>query len=212
MFEPKHTVTTVVATMFAVVLAMFSLTLPWYEVTEGWVDDGLNVHHNTSRFYLSHYIGDDGMRDYDYDYPEVGGLLSLTSMLILIWALVAIAYVGRLLVRDEGFVRWWEGGFVSGWVLMAVSLMPVLVFALFVAGAYNADRSEYIGPSPVDSFIGYTARDDWGPLSGWLILLVAWLVQVVAILARNLPAILYRLKGPDKLPPEMETRGDLPVR
>lgn len=206
MFKPKHTVATVVLTMFAVFLAELTLMLPWWEVTIGtaqWVDGTPYVTHRTFTYYITW--------DENYNIGEVEGLMRFVAILTGLWALTAIAYVARLLLRDEGFARWYEQGFVAGVIIAAVGLMPILVFALFIGGAYQADLSEYAA-NPVDSFIGSSSYSSWGPASGWILSAVAWFFQLVAVLLQNVPAVRYRLLGPEKLPPELETQGDLPAR
>jgi hypothetical protein len=204
----KHTSVAIVLTIFAVVLAMYSLTMPYYQVTDGYVDLELRVHYNTVEFYPTYYIGDEGTRDYSSYYGEVGGLMGLTMILIWVWALSAMAYVWRVLHVDESEFKWWQGGFVAGWVLLATAVLPALVFALFIDGAYTYD----VELSQVDGFIGSVAHDEWGPMLGWVLLALACLIQSVAVLARNVPSIVRWSKGPDEVPPEMAARGDLPVR
>lgn len=198
----KHTSAAIVLTVFALVLAMSSMTLPYYRVIDGVVDYEGRAHYYTIDFYPTYYDTSRGTGDYSsFQYEDVGSLFNMLYVLIWVWAFAAMFYILRILHVDESEFRWWQGGFIAGWVLVAVAVMPALVFALFIDSSI-----------PVSGFIGSTTYDSWGPMSGWTLLVLACLIQVVAVLARNVPAIVRWWKGTDEVPPELAARGDLPLR
>lgn len=201
MDRPKHTGAVIVMTVFAIALAMSSFTMPFYEVTDGRTTDSGGVHYDSIEFY-STYFRDSGLRSYAYDYEEVGALIKILWLLTWLWVVVAMAYVVRIVNIDSSEYKWWQAGFVAGWVLAFFALLPTLVFALLISDAVSF-RS---------GFIGSTDLDAWGPSYGWIFLFLATMIQVLAVLIRNVPAIAQWTKGPDEVPAEVAARGDLPIR
>lgn len=198
---PKHTGAVIAMTVFAIALALSSFTMPFYKVVDGRTTDSGWVSYSTVEFY-SKYFRDPGLKSYSYGYEEVGALIRIVWMLTWLWVFAAMAYVVRIVNIDSSEYKWWQGGFVAGWVLAASAILPTLVFALFISDAVSF-RS---------GFIGITELDEWGPSSGWILLLLATVIQVLAVLIRNVPAIAQWTKGPDEVPAEVAARGDLPVR
>lgn len=211
-YTHKHTDAAIVLTVFALVLAMSSMTLPYYKVVDGRLAEDDRVYYNTFEFYPSYYQSNERTGDYaSFWFEEVGGLFNLLWVLIWVWAFGAMFYILRVLRVDESEFRWWQGGFIAGWVLAGLAVMPALVFALLIDSSYATDVAEG-SYSSFSGFVGSSTYDEWGPMSGWMMLAFACAVQVVAVLLRNVPALLFSSKGPQEVPPELAGRGDLPVR
>jgi len=199
--RPEHTGAIIAMTVFAVALALSSFTMPFYKVTDGRTNDYGWVNYDTIEFY-STYFRDSGLRSYSYGYEEVGALISIIWVLTWLWVIAAMAYVVRIANIDVSEYRWWREGFVAGWALAFFAALPTLVFAMLISDAVSFGSG----------FIGSTSLDEWGPSSGWVLLLLATLIQVLAVLIRNVPAIAQWTKGPDEVPPEVAASGDLPIR
>lgn len=202
MFVHKHFRATVVLTMFSIFIALTSLLLPWYRVTDA-VDSDSYTRLVTTEFGIEYFDRDMvGIRDYSTYYKEVGGLTGVTVFIIVIWALVAIAYVGTIIPGTGGPLmdRW--DGYTLGWALIVVSLMPAVVFATFIA-----DSVGYSG-----YFVGSEGQSEWGPASGWYLVVIASAFQIIAVLARNIPAYLGDSGDTENLSPEESAHGDLPLR
>ena len=214
MFVQNHVRATVVLTMLAVMVAGFSLMLPWYQVTEGWVDDREYVHYDTVEFSRSYFVDDElGTSGYDPVYIEVGSLLDLTTLIVVLWGLLAIVYVGIILPGADGSPTSRSDGFVLGWILVAVSLLVIIVFAGLVVHSYNLDQSNWWNnANSISSFAGSDGLSEWGPLSGWFVAVAACVIQGVAVLVRNVPVLLGKQEDAEELTDEQAMHGDLPLR
>ncbi|UCE80756.1 MAG: hypothetical protein JSV94_06355 [Methanobacteriota archaeon] len=205
MFIHKHVRATILLTMLAVVVAIVSLNLRWYQVTK---------ESNTTEFGLTYFVDNYGMSGYDSEYTEVHLTLLLSALFVAIWFLLAIAYVG-LIIPGEGKDRIGRTeGTVLGWVLLAESWLTVIVFAVYIAHAYNTDMPPVplYDPHPLDSFAGDYGLKTWGPMAGWYVAIIACIIQSIAVLTRNLPALLGKPEDSGEPPPDEMPHGDLPIR
>ena len=71
-----------------------------------------------------------------------------------------------------------------GCILVAVALAVVAGFAVEIGDRFNT--------SQFDSFNGSNELHQWGPEIGWWTALGATLIQIIAVLARNVPIILNK--------------------
>lgn len=205
----KHTSAVVLLTLLSVVIGMSSFSLPYFEFEYGYEDEDGWVHYSQTIFHPSYYDNRYGMSDYSGNYAEVGALFSIVWLLVWAWAIAAIAYIYRVMNVGESEYKWHQGGFVAGWVIAVLALLPPLVFAALMVGSMFPD---WVGPLPYDGFWGAREYDSWGPMVGWMLLALGSALQVLAVLVRNIPSIVRWVRGPDEAPAEVAATGDLPLR
>ena len=185
MFAPRYINGAILLTMCSAILVVASVSLPWYAVS--YLDSEGEPYH-TNDFYLTDW----GERD-----TTMGDLMVVTTVLAFSWAALSIVYVWRLLKSKDGVIRWWEGGFALGTVLMAVSIVTVLLFANAVDGAYNADLDRYDSHGDIDGFSGSGSYREWGPAIGWYVAGLASVLVTVTVLLRHSADLTYRALGPE---------------
>ena len=208
-FAHKYVRGTVILTVLALVLAMLSLTLPWYRVALVWTYDGTRYYDDTIEFSLRYYDDDDpGLTAYGYHrYENVYSLLNFVTAFIALWSILALIYLAAIIPCKANSPMDRKDGYVLGWVLVVLGLLPSFVFGLAVAGSYNADTDRHIS-----SFIGTDGLSEWGPMSGWYVALMAGLVQTIAVLARNVPILQGKAEDSEDASDEASAYGDLPMR
>ena len=185
MFVPKHINGAILLTMCSAVLVVSSVSLPWYAVSD--LDSEGEPYHTRD-----YYLTDWGERE-----TETGDLMVVTTVLVFTWAALSIVYVWRLLKSKDGVIRWWEGGFAMGTVLMAVGILTVILFANAVDGAYNADLDRYDIDGAIAGFAGSESYQEWGPAIGWYIAGLASLLVAAGVLLRHWADLTYRALGPE---------------
>ena len=198
MFAHKHVRITVALTMLAILLAAFSFALPWYLVKEVWVDDELRTHYHTYEFRYSYFQEDYEVRRYDPFDSGVGSLLDGMAALVCLWALLSIAYAAAIIpCGDRRTVSRWDG-FLMGWILVAFILVIILGFVVLVTERFNTYHSLW-HIDPIDSFADRDGLSYWGPMIGWWTLLLAGVIQTIAVLVRNVPMLLNRSQNVEEL-------------
>lgn len=209
MFRHKFVRATVWLTTLGIILAIGSLLLPWYKVTDGYRTSNDYVRYSTVEFNFDYFVDSGAMEDYDREYEGVGSLMRWMAFLIGLWALLAMMYM-VIIIPDHNeypILPEFQGerydGVMLGWIIMALSLLPVLSFAVGIADSCECG---------ISTFVGSNTLDKWGPMSGWFIAVLACAVQWAAVLLRNLPALANISKDSGKVPSDDLPHGDLPIR
>ena len=202
MFRHKFMRATVWLTMLSVIMAVSSLLLPWYNVTNGSETSSGYIRYSTVEFSLDHFIESGAMEDYDREYEDVGSLMGLTAFLVGLWALLAMVYVFIIIPNHEEYPEERYDGVALGFVIVTLSLATVFNFAALIAGSCECGHT----------FVGSNELDKWGPMSGWFVALLACVVQTLAVMARNVPALKGTSKESRKDPSDDLPHGDLPAR
>jgi hypothetical protein len=158
----------VLTTMCAVVLANLSMTMPLFAV--GTVDNNGHIRNEA----VVHK-----------DYIQNNLVLVRTAMMdftamIWIWMLLALIFVGLLLFNN----RW--GSVIHGWVLV-INGMVALSSLTAKLGAASGDL--VFGPY-VKGFYGHVTSSSgvewaWGPELGWWFLVIAVVLQTLAVAMRT---------------------------
>ncbi|MBU1159481.1 MAG: hypothetical protein KKE24_09130 [Candidatus Thermoplasmatota archaeon] len=167
----RWTKATLLLTVLAVILAVLSLSLKWY-----WVDityEGESTDRvSTYELYLS-YWEDSGLRSYPYGFEEAGAVIDIVAMLILVWAFFSLLYLLALVQGGSGFVR--------GWLMILLAILPIMVYVLFMKSAVEAELNS--------GLLGYGGEVVSHPTSGFILLVLAAILQVVAVLLRNIQVL-----------------------
>jgi hypothetical protein len=158
--------------MLAVVFAGLSMTMPLFAV--GHVNDQYEVavHHN--------YVQDDfGLNRGPYSSDLSVMMMDFTAM-IWIWMLLAVVFVGLLLLD----MRW--GSLIHGWVL---AINGIVALALLSAKLRAASGGLVYGPN-IKGFYGQVTDSagvewGWGPGIGWSLLVIAVVLQTLAVAMRT---------------------------
>lgn len=169
--ELRWTKAALLLTVFAVILALLSLLTEYYELRVEVETDGPVPYFITYDFYLMGQETGDSLRFYDYTgFEEIGSVITITAALVVVWALFSSLYISALADGAPGFYR--------GWLVMALSLSPLFYYTLSISAAADScvDGNFQSGISP-------------GPV----ILLLASLMQVAAVLSRNLQVLSRRI-------------------
>jgi len=189
----------IIMTAVAMSMCAASLSLPLYEMTysnEVVLAEGTWVFHEEYVFHLDYMtVSDRGY--YSYDATEsIDGLTYNLTLMIAIWLAMGTFYIASCVLGSRALVR--------GFLLQACSILPVVYFAAAIPHAIGGMGIPSLRFTP-DDFFGsvssypYDGSDrTWGPESGWLLLLLACIIQVVVITRRNAPMvaeILSRMKA-----------------
>lgn len=184
----------VLMTMLAVMLAIASLTLPWFSATVS----GTTYY----EFTLTHYYDGGNSRWSEYDsvdwrFGEIGAIMASVAMFMALWGLAALVFVWAILMGERG----------SGWglLLLAVSAVSVAVPTVFAAGAIEDGLATRYSSVSVSAAVV--------PLSGYVLALVAFAVQALAVVAHRIRSMPGRpAEGADGSGPTESRAGDLPIR
>lgn len=169
--ELRWTKAALLLTVFAVILALLSLLTEYYWLRVEVETDGPLPYFRTYDFYLMGLETGDSLRFYEHtNFGEIGGVITTTAALVVVWALFSLFYVSALADGLAGFYR--------GWLLMALSLSPLFYYTLSISAAAD---------SCVDGHF------ESGLSPGPIILLLASLMQVAAVLSRNLQVLSQRI-------------------
>jgi hypothetical protein len=211
----------VLLTCAALFLLAFSMGMFWYHVSFIWVE-GSQTLTGENRYAANYYTVwstgptafhyADKTYTYSQNFSPMGDILSDVQTLAMIWFLIALLYLGSCLLDER---RW---SIVTGWILVAASLAPMLYF---VARAANGVSTAFaIQDLHVAGFMG-TSRNDigssetTGPMGGFWLATVASALQITAVVMRsyvvfstkknrNPDAKPAMLEVPQEPPPEMQ--------
>lgn len=172
MVEVKRYPFTAFVTATVVIAVAIALSLPWVGLEESHeVYDGV-TYTWTTRFYMNHYVRDNGA-SVSYDDEEPMAILMWHETVLLYawifagWTLMVVSLAGLRLMR----------AFVA-WIVAIVSIAAVVNFFANSPSALEGYRSAY-----GDTII-------WGYSSGWLIVLASCIVQVATVILSTREAFL----------------------
>lgn len=161
----------VLTTMLAVVLASLSMTMPLFAV--GIVDD--NGHTRNEVVVHKDYV------QHNLDITSgLGSEMNEFTAMVWIWMLLSLVFVGLVLFN----VRW--GSVIQGWILVINGMIaPSFLTAKLGAASGNLVYGPYI-----KGFYGHVTSSSgaewvWGPDLGWWMLLVAVVLQTLAVALRT---------------------------
>lgn len=181
----------ILATMLAVVFASLSMTMPLFAV--GIVDDYGHSHNEVVVYkdYIQHHL---------VLSSGLSAMLGFAAMM-WVWMLLALIFVGLLLFNSR------RASVISGWIL-AINGMVALSFLTANLGAASGNLT-YSFPY-IKGFYGRVtssagAEWAWGPELGWWFLVVAVVLQSLAVAMRTYVVFLeYHDHGAGTGPPPVQ--------
>jgi hypothetical protein len=157
--------------MLAAILASLSMTMPLFAV--GIVDDNGHTRNEVvvHKDYLQHNL---------VITSGLGSEMNEFTAMVWIWMLLSLIFVGLLLF----IVRW--GSVIQGWILVINGMIALS----FLTAELRATSGNLVYGPYIKGFYGHVTSSSgvewaWGPDVGWWMLLIAVVLQTLAVALRT---------------------------
>jgi hypothetical protein len=161
----------ILTTMLAAILASLSMTMPLFAV--GIVDDNGHTRNEVvvHKDYLQHNL---------VITPRLGSEMNEFTAMVWIWMFLSLVFVGLLLSN----VKW--GSVIQGWILVLNGMIALS----FLTGELGAASGNLVYGPYIKGFYGHVTSSSgvewaWGPDVGWWMLLIAVVLQTLAVAIRT---------------------------
>ncbi|MBU0685308.1 MAG: hypothetical protein ABIE25_08820 [Thermoplasmatota archaeon] len=169
----------ILSIILVIMLVFLSISLPIFAVR--YVDDSGNSH-DSAVVYRDYIDKDIGLNDLFRD-SVLSTAMWYFTVTTWIWMLLAIMFIGLMLLN----IRW--GSLVWGWIMAITGAISIAYLS-----AKLAATSGSLAYANIEGFYGTLTSSGgteyhWGPGLGWWVLLIAVIIQILAVMARTYSVI-----------------------